>query len=92
MARQPEQAKAVIIGGGIVGCSTAYHLARLGIGMFTGSGATTGPSPIGLPMKLSSCVRSCAISFSVNGICLLMVFSAAAAAAASAGGRKRRRP
>ncbi len=28
----PTQAKAVIIGGGIVGCSTAYHLARLGYG------------------------------------------------------------
>ena len=27
---QPAQAKAVIIGGGIVGCSTAYHLAKLG--------------------------------------------------------------
>src|SRR5215468_7151891 len=26
----PSQARAVIIGGGIVGCSTAYHLARLG--------------------------------------------------------------
>ena len=32
MARVPSQAKAVIIGGGIVGCSTAYHLARLGYG------------------------------------------------------------
>ena len=30
MAEQPTQARAVIIGGGIVGCSTAYHLARLG--------------------------------------------------------------
>ena len=27
---QPTQARAVIIGGGIVGCSTAYHLAKLG--------------------------------------------------------------
>src|SRR3954447_8722404 len=26
----PAQARAVIIGGGIIGCSTAYHLARLG--------------------------------------------------------------
>ncbi len=26
----PDQAQAVIIGGGIVGCSTAYHLARMG--------------------------------------------------------------
>ena len=26
----PDQARVVIIGGGIVGCSTAYHLARLG--------------------------------------------------------------
>jgi 4-methylaminobutanoate oxidase (formaldehyde-forming) len=26
----PTQARAVIIGGGIIGCSTAYHLARLG--------------------------------------------------------------
>ena len=32
MARHPSQAKAVIIGGGIAGCSTAYHLARLGYG------------------------------------------------------------
>ena len=26
----PSHARAVVIGGGIVGCSTAYHLARLG--------------------------------------------------------------
>ena len=30
MADFPEQARAVVIGGGIVGCSTAYHLAKLG--------------------------------------------------------------
>ena len=30
MAEFPTQARAVIIGGGIVGCSTAYHLAGLG--------------------------------------------------------------
>ena len=30
MADLPEQARAVIIGGGAVGCSVAYHLARLG--------------------------------------------------------------
>ena len=30
MSDQPTSAKAVIIGGGILGCSTAYHLARLG--------------------------------------------------------------
>ena len=30
MATLPETAKTVIIGGGIIGCSTAYHLARLG--------------------------------------------------------------
>ena len=30
MATFPTQARAVIIGGGIVGCSTAYHLAQLG--------------------------------------------------------------
>jgi sarcosine dehydrogenase len=30
MAQVPAQARAVIIGGGIIGCSTAYHLARLG--------------------------------------------------------------
>ena len=30
MASFPTTARAVIIGGGIVGCSTAYHLARLG--------------------------------------------------------------
>ncbi|MGA3158823.1 MAG: FAD-dependent oxidoreductase [Steroidobacteraceae bacterium] len=30
MADFPGQARAVVIGGGIVGCSTAYHLARLG--------------------------------------------------------------
>jgi len=30
MARLPTHARAVVIGGGIVGCSTAYHLARLG--------------------------------------------------------------
>src|SRR5882757_147311 len=30
MATLPSQARAVIIGGGIIGCSTAYHLARLG--------------------------------------------------------------
>src|SRR5262245_1502312 len=30
MADLPTQARAVVIGGGIVGCSVAYHLARLG--------------------------------------------------------------
>ena len=30
MARHPTQARAVVIGGGIVGCATAYHLTRLG--------------------------------------------------------------
>jgi 4-methylaminobutanoate oxidase (formaldehyde-forming) len=30
MAELPSQARAVVIGGGIVGCSVAYHLARLG--------------------------------------------------------------
>ncbi len=30
MAQLPTTAKAVIIGGGIIGCSTAYHLAKLG--------------------------------------------------------------
>ena len=30
MAEQPTTARVVIIGGGIVGCSTAYHLAKLG--------------------------------------------------------------
>ncbi len=30
MAELPQHARAVVIGGGIVGCSTAYHLARLG--------------------------------------------------------------
>ena len=26
----PSQARVVIIGGGVIGCSTAYHLAKLG--------------------------------------------------------------
>ena len=30
MPEQPTSARAVVIGGGIVGCSTAYHLAKLG--------------------------------------------------------------
>ena len=30
MAEIPQQARTVVIGGGIVGCSTAYHLAKLG--------------------------------------------------------------
>src|SRR5262245_23206534 len=30
MPQLPSQARAVIIGGGIIGCSTAYHLAKLG--------------------------------------------------------------
>lgn len=30
MAQLPQQAKAVIIGGGVIGCSVAYHLAHLG--------------------------------------------------------------
>ncbi len=32
MSPFPDQARVVIIGGGIIGCSTAYHLAKLGIG------------------------------------------------------------
>ncbi|MFM7685410.1 MAG: FAD-dependent oxidoreductase, partial [Actinomycetota bacterium] len=31
MAELPSSAKVVVIGGGIVGCSTAYHLAKLGL-------------------------------------------------------------
>ncbi|HLQ13753.1 MAG TPA: FAD-dependent oxidoreductase [Steroidobacteraceae bacterium] len=30
MAELPAQARAIVIGGGIIGCSTAYHLAKLG--------------------------------------------------------------
>ena len=30
MAELPSQARCVIIGGGVVGCSVAYHLAKLG--------------------------------------------------------------
>ena len=30
MADLPQHARAVIIGGGVVGCSVAYHLAKLG--------------------------------------------------------------
>ena len=30
MVELPKEAKAVIIGGGVVGCSVAYHLAKLG--------------------------------------------------------------
>ncbi|MEH6474879.1 MAG: FAD-dependent oxidoreductase, partial [Sneathiella sp.] len=30
MAELPKSAKTVIIGGGIIGCSTAYHLGRMG--------------------------------------------------------------
>ncbi|MEM7422589.1 MAG: FAD-dependent oxidoreductase [Pseudomonadota bacterium] len=31
MSSVPESARVIVIGGGIVGCSTAYHLARLGV-------------------------------------------------------------
>ena len=31
MKELPRSSKVVIIGGGIVGCSTAYHLAQLGV-------------------------------------------------------------
>ena len=30
MTKLPQQAQAVIIGGGVVGCSVAYHLTKLG--------------------------------------------------------------
>ena len=30
MTSVPKNARAVVIGGGIMGCSTAYHLAKLG--------------------------------------------------------------
>ena len=30
MEKIPEKAKVVIIGGGVIGCSVAYHLAKLG--------------------------------------------------------------
>jgi glycine/D-amino acid oxidase-like deaminating enzyme len=30
MAEVPKQAQAVIIGGGVSGCSVAYHLAKMG--------------------------------------------------------------
>ena len=30
MAELPSTARAVIIGGGIIGCSTAYHMGKLG--------------------------------------------------------------
>ncbi len=32
MAQLPEQASVVVIGGGIMGCSTLYHLAQMGVG------------------------------------------------------------
>ncbi len=32
MSKLPDRAHVVVVGGGIVGCSTAYHLAALGIG------------------------------------------------------------
>ena len=32
MAELPEHASVVVIGGGIMGCSTLYHLARMGVG------------------------------------------------------------
>ena len=37
MSELPSSAKIVIIGGGIVGCSVAYHLGKMGI---TGDGIT----------------------------------------------------
>jgi glycine/D-amino acid oxidase-like deaminating enzyme len=31
MPKLPSSSKTVIIGGGIIGCSTAYHLAKIGV-------------------------------------------------------------
>ncbi|MFM8895397.1 MAG: FAD-dependent oxidoreductase, partial [Actinomycetales bacterium] len=31
MDRLPDRAQIVIVGGGVIGCSIAYHLTRLGI-------------------------------------------------------------
>jgi sarcosine dehydrogenase len=41
MSRHPSAAQIVIIGGGIIGCSTAYHLMRAGPRMSCCSSATS---------------------------------------------------
>ena len=66
-AALPEYASVVVIGGGIMGCSTLYHLAKLGVGdAILLAGVSRGFSPPGPDSKTSCLGREPACTATCN--------------------------